>query len=107
MGPDNNAMPLDVVFRDKALHALATDKNARSGFPQAVEKKFRQRVQQLMAAADERDLYNLKSLHFERLKGDKSHQHSLRLNDQWRLIVEFQDASPNRRVVIVSIEDYH
>lgn len=100
-------MPLDVVFRDQGLYELATDKNARSGFPQAIEKKFRLRIQQIVSAVDERDLYSLKSLHFEKLKGDRSHQHSIRLNDQWRLIVEFEGEAPNKRIVIVGIEDYH
>ena len=100
-------MPLDVVFRDQGLYELATDKNARSEFSQAVEKKFRLRIQQIVSAVDERDLYKLPSLHFEKLKGDRSHQHSIRLNDRWRLIVEFEGEAPKKRIVIVGIEDYH
>lgn len=104
---DTYIMPLEVVISDHALLSLATDKNARSGFPQAVEKKFRFRVQQMMSFGDERDFYAIKSLHFERLKGDRSHQHSIRLNDQWRMILEFEGEAPNKRVVVVGIEDYH
>jgi len=100
-------MPLDVVFRDKELEALATDKNARSRYAQAIEKKFRLRIQQIVSAADERDFYQHAAWHFEKLKGDRSHQHSIRLNDQWRLIVEIEDAVPNKRIVIAGIEDYH
>jgi proteic killer suppression protein len=100
-------MPLEVVFRDRGLYELATDKNARSGYPQGVEKKFRLRVQQIMSAVDERDFYGLSSLRFEKLKGERSHQHSMRLNDQWRLIIEFEGNAPNKRIVIVGIEDYH
>lgn len=100
-------MSLEVVIRDGALLELATNKNARSGFPQAVEKKFRFRLQQIMSFIDEREFYSIKSLHFEKLKGERSHQHSMRLNDQWRLILEFEGEAPNKRVVIVGIEDYH
>lgn len=100
-------MPLEVVFRDRRLHELATDKTAKTGFPQAVEKRFRLRMQMIAAAQDERDFYALGALHFEKLKGDRSHQHSMRLNDQWRLIVEFEGEAPNKRIVIVAIEDYH
>jgi len=39
------------------------------------------------AAAGIGDLYAFKSLHFEKLSGDRSGQRSLRLNRQWRLIV--------------------
>jgi toxin HigB-1 len=100
-------MPLEVVFRDRGLYELATNKNAKSGFPQAIEKKFRLRIQQIVTAVDERDLHALPSLHFEKLKGDRSHQHSMRLNDQWRLIVELEGKSPKKRIVIIAIEDYH
>lgn len=104
---ENSSVPLEVVISDDALIALATDKNARSGFPQTVEKKFRLRVQQMMSFGDERDFYAIKSLHFEKLKGDRSHQHSIRLNDQWRMILEFEGEAPNKKVIIVGIEDYH
>jgi proteic killer suppression protein len=100
-------MPLEVVICDGALLELATNKNARSGFPQAIEKKFRFRLQQIMSFIDEREFYSVKSLHFEKLKGDRSHQHSIRLNDQWRLILEFEGEAPNKRIVIIGIEDYH
>jgi toxin HigB-1 len=100
-------MPLDVVFKDNALEDLATSKNARSGFPQGVEKRYRLRIQQIVTAIDERDFYKHRSLRFEKLKGDRSHQHSMRINDQWRLIVEFEENTPNKRIIIVAIEDYH
>jgi len=56
---------------------------------------------------DEREFYALKSLHFEKLKGDRAHQRSMRLNSQWRLILEFEEDSDGKIAVIVSIEDYH
>ena len=31
----------------------------------------------------------------------------MRLNDQWRLVIEFEGTAPERAVVVVSIEDYH
>jgi len=100
-------MPLELVIRDDALLNLATDKNARSGLPQAVERKFRLRIQQIMSFSDEREFYALKSLHFEKLKGDRSHQHSIRLNDQWRMILEFEGEAPNKQIIVVGVEDYH
>jgi proteic killer suppression protein len=100
-------MPLDVVFREQGLYELATDKNAKSGFPQAIKKEFRLRIQQIMSAVDAHDLYSLTSLHVEKLERDKSHQHSIRLNDQWRLIVEFEDEASKKRIVIAVIENYH
>lgn len=100
-------MPLEVVFRDEGLFELATDKSAKSAYPQAVEKKFRLRIQQIISAVDERDLYTQTSLHFEKLKGERSHQHSMRLNDPWHLIVELERDASYKRIVIVGIEDHH
>jgi proteic killer suppression protein len=100
-------MPLQVAIRDKALLALATNKNAKSGLPQAVEKKFRLRIQEIMSFIDEREFYTLKSLHFEKLKGDRSHQHSIRLNDQYRMILEFEGEAPNKQVVVVGVEAHY
>lgn len=59
------------------------------------------------AAPDERDFYGMKSLHFEKLDGSRSHQRSFRLNKQWRLIVELVGEAPNKIVRVIRIEDYH
>ena len=64
-------------------------------------------MQAIRAAEDERAFYALKSLHFERLKGARSDQHSMRLNGQWRLVMEIEGAGTDKIVLVVSIEDYH
>lgn len=94
-------------FADDDLDRLETDARYDAGRPQAVVKAFRKRMQLIRAAADERDFYALKSLHFEKLKGDRSHQHSMRLTDQWRLVLEFEGKGPKKVARVVSIEDYH
>jgi proteic killer suppression protein len=97
---------VDVRFASADLDRLETDPAFSGGYGQAVVKAFRKRMQQIRAAPDERVFYQLKSLHFEKLQG-RSGQHSMRLNDQWRLVIEFEGAAPAKVVVIVSIEDYH
>jgi toxin HigB-1 len=64
-------------------------------------------MQAIRAAHDERDFYAMKSLRFEKLEGDRSSQRSVRLNDQWRLILEFSGEAPAKTLLIVTIEDYH
>ena len=98
---------MEARFRDDKLDRLETDPKYDGGFPQAVVTAFRKRMQTIRAATDERDFYAMKSLHFEKLKGNRSHPYSMRLNDQWRLIIEFVGEAPHKMVVIVSIEDYH
>jgi len=46
-------------------------------------------------------------LRFEKLKGARSHQRSIRMNDQWRLILQLEEEGEAKTVLIVSIEDYH
>jgi proteic killer suppression protein len=98
---------MEVRFVDEGLDRLEIDKRYDAGFSQNVVSAFRKRMQQIRSATDERDFYNLKSLHFEKLKGDRSHQHSMRLNVQWRLVLEFEGKASNKTAVIVKIEDYH
>lgn len=98
---------MEAQFRDGRLNRLETDPKYDGGFSQAVVTGFRKRMQMIRAAPDERVFYQLKSLHFEKLQGNRSHQYSVRLNDQWRLIIEFEGNAPQKTVVIMSIEDYH
>jgi proteic killer suppression protein len=98
---------MDVLFRDDAHRRLESDPNFTDGRPAAIVKAYRNRMNFIRQAPDERDLYAWKSLRFEKLQGNRDHQHSLRLNDQWRLIIEFDGVPPNKKIVIVGIEDYH
>lgn len=94
-------------FENSELERLYRDPGYFGRWPDEVISKFRQRVGLIDDAQDERDFRELKSLHFEKLKGSRAHQHSLRLNAQWRLILELRRSDAGKLVVIISIEDYH
>ncbi len=98
---------MDVSFADDDLERLFTDAQYSGGYSKALVRSFRQKVQFILAASDERDLRQWKSLHYEQLKGKRKHQCSIRLNKQWRLILEKQVEGDATRLVIVAIEDYH
>jgi len=98
---------MEVEFKNDALDKLETDINFNGGYSQAIVSMFRRRMQFIRGATDQRDFYTQKSLHFEKLKGDRSHQYSMRLNGQWRLILTFDKESSPTIVVVVGIEDYH
>lgn len=97
---------MDVRFGDKDLETLENDERATAGFSQAIVKAFRRRIQLIRAAPDERDFYALKSLHFERYQAIPG-RYSMRLNDQYRLMLEFEGRASEKTVVIVGITDYH
>lgn len=98
---------MDVRFADDQLKRLESEGTFDGGFGREVVRGYRKVMQVIRAAVDERDFYAMKSLHFEKLQGKRSHQHSMRLNKQWRLIVEFQKVAEGKVVVVVSVEDYH
>jgi len=97
---------MDVEYDDKQLQRMAEDKDFPSSADPLV-KSYRKRIQLIKNAPDERDFYALKSLHFEKLKGDRQHRYSMRLNEKWRLILELRGSAPNKKVAIIAIEDYH
>jgi len=98
---------MEVDFEDDRLDRLETDRDYDAGYERAVVKGYRKVMQVIRAAPDERDFYALKSLRFEKLEGARSHERSMRINKQWRLIVELRGTSPNKRVLVKAIEDYH
>lgn len=97
-----------VDFEDESLRRLYEDKNFRvPRIGPELTKAYRRRLQVVVAAVDERDLRNMRSNRFEKLSGDRDGSWSLRLNDQWRLIVRLEDRAEGRFVVVTEIVDYH
>ena len=94
-------------FKSKKIKALYTEEKNAHKYPAAVVDAFFQVVDVIKAARDERDLYALKSLHYEKLKGKRSHQHSMRLGKQFRLLIEREQDEQGKYLLIVDIEDYH
>jgi proteic killer suppression protein len=98
---------MEIEFKHHDYDRLETDASFDAGLPAEVVRAYRKRLVFIRAAMDQRDFYALKSLHFEKLKGDRQTQHSIRLNKQWRLIIEFAERKNGKTTVIVSVEDYH
>jgi proteic killer suppression protein len=98
---------MDVTFKDQSLDRLETDSGYSAGYADAVVKAYRKAMQHIRAASDERTFYARRSFRFEKLKGNREGQYSMRLNDQWRLIVELQGEAPKKIVHVVEIADYH
>jgi toxin HigB-1 len=98
---------MDVKFKDQSLDRLETDATYGAGFSDGIVKAYRKAMQHIRAASDERMFYTRRSFRFEKLLGDREGQHSLRLNDQWRLIVEMQGDAHDKTIHIIEIVDYH
>jgi len=98
---------MEVVFEDDRLALIETDQAAQTKLPVAVIQSARRKLNAIRAATDERTLRNWKSLHYEKLKGSRNDQRSIRLNDQWRLVFTLNDQCSPQRVTVIGIEDYH
>jgi proteic killer suppression protein len=98
---------MDVEYGDPDLCRLEKDRQFTAGFSVEVVRAFRKRMWVIRNAMDERDLYQMKGLHFEKLQGARAHQRSIRLNKQWRLILELVETKPDKTVRVIGIEDYH
>ena len=97
-----------VDFEDDDLRRLFEEPDFRlPRFGRDLTRAYRKVVGFVSAVNDERDLYSMRSLHFEKLEGRRAGQHSLRLNDQWRLIVRIEEKEKGKRVVVIEVADYH
>jgi toxin HigB-1 len=98
---------MEVRFNDPDLDRLEVESDLQTSYAPEAVRGFRKVMAVIRAALDERDLHAMRSLNFEKLKGNRAHQCSLRLNKQWRLIVEVLPAKPKNVIVVMGIEDYH
>ena len=98
---------MEVEFDNDDLDQLEVEPHFDAGLPSGVVKGFRKAMQCIRSALDERDLYALRGLRFEKLKGDRDGQYSLRCNDQYRLIARFDGRGQEKIVRIIEIVDYH
>jgi proteic killer suppression protein len=96
-----------VRHADHRLERIEIDGSYDGGHGQPVVRGFRKVMSWIRDAEVETDLYAMKSLHFERLKGARSHQRSMRLNDQFRLILEMEKTGKDKTILVILIEDYH
>ena len=98
---------MDVAFKNQSLEQLETDATSSGEFGDAIVRAYRKAMQHIRAASDERTLYARRSFRCEKLSGDREGQHSMRLNDQWRLIFEIRGKHPKKLIRVIEIVDYH
>lgn len=94
-------------FANRKLEQLYTAEAGAAKYPPHVLDAFFEVMEVIRAAPDERDLYVLKSLRYEKLKGKRKHQRSLRLGSQYRLVVQRLEDEAGLYLLIEAIEDYH
>jgi proteic killer suppression protein len=92
---------------DKTLSRMDDEPAFDGGFASGLAKAFRLRRHAIREAINENTLRGMKSYRFEKLKGSRSGDYSIRLNDQFRLTFEIEEEEGGNRIVVLDIEDYH
>ena len=92
-----------VSYRDRRTERFARGDAVKefSGFARQAEV----RLDRLDAATSLRDLGALPGNRLQALKGYRKGQHSIRINDQWRICFGWPDGSPGP--ANVEMVDYH
>ena len=90
-------------YSDDRARQLLVERRAPKGYAAGLLKVTRRKLVQLDAAATLTDLSVPPGNRLEPLKGELSGRHSIRINDQWRIVFRWTDAGPAE----VEIMDYH
>ena len=88
-------------YRDKDTENFAGSESVRR-FQSFARVAYR-KIKYLMAAGALEDLRVPPGNHLEALSGDRNGQHSIRINDQWRICFVWNDGGAEA----VEIVDYH
>ncbi len=89
-------------FRCKDTEKIWEGKNARR-FPSGIQRVALRKLTQLSAAENLHDLRVPPGNQLEALKRDRKGEHSIRINDQWRICFVWKDGHAHE----VEIVDYH
>ncbi len=89
-------------FASKEAEGLFLGRFAR-GLPPDIQRVAQRKLRQVHAAHELNDLLAPPGNRLEALKGDRAGQHSIRVNDRWRICFVWRDGGAEA----VEIVDYH
>ena len=95
-------MPIQ-SFRDRRCERIFTRQNPGKGFPADLARVTQRKLLSLDRAATLDELGRLGGNHLEALRGDRVGQHSIRVNDQYRICFVWTDDGR----ADVEFVDYH
>ena len=96
-------------FKTKRLEALYYEGKGTKKYPEGVVDAFFEVMAYIENAVDERELRGFKGLHFEQLRGKRAklgHQ-SIRLNDQYRLILTIRRDQDGKYLLIIRLAKHY
>jgi plasmid maintenance system killer protein len=90
---------MHITFKNDKLERMDAELAFTGGYPPRVVSAFRGRIQLIQAAPQEQALLQLRCLRMEGC-GNEASQHSMRVTDDWELIVAFEDSGDGRIAVV-------
>jgi toxin HigB-1 len=78
-----------VSFRDEWLRAFFVEDVRSRNIPSDLESRLFRKLQMIDDATTDQDLRIPPSNHFEKLRGKLDGFHSIRVNNQWRLVFQW------------------
>jgi toxin HigB-1 len=94
-------------FKFKKLETLYTEEKGAEKYEKSVVNAFFIVMARISAANSVQDLRNLKSRRLEKLEGKPEGRYSMRLNDQWRLLLTIEKTQDGIYLQILEISDHY
>lgn len=90
-------------FKGKFAEAIFRERAVPKGFPSGIAAIARRKLVMVNNATGLNDLRSPPGNRLEALHGDLNGKHSIRINDQWRIVFRWTAGGPDE----VEITDYH
>lgn len=95
-----------VSFRDEWLRAFFVEDIRSRKIPSDLEDRVFRKLQMLDDAVSDRDLRVPPANHFEKLRGDLAGFHSIRVNQQWRIVFKWSGERGEAEAVCLDNHSY-
>ena len=95
-----------VSFRDEWLRAFFVEDMRSRNIPSDLESRLFRKLQTIDDATTDQDLRMPPSNHFEKLRGNLSGFHSIRVNKQWRLVFQWDSSRGEAESVYLDDHSY-
>jgi len=95
-----------VSFRDEWLRAFFVEDRQSRRIPRNLERRLFRKLQMIDDSTSDQDLRVPPSNHFEKLRGPLAGFHSIRVNDQWRLVFRWDGNRGEAEAVYLDDHSY-
>lgn len=93
-------------FKNRGTEGINYGRDSKEAFrtlPKELHRKAQIKLARLGAVTSMQDLQEIRGNRFEKLKGERKGQYSIRINDKYRICFKWE----NENAVDVEIIDYH